>query len=205
MQAALSLGVVRPCSGQNVSWNQNSQQIFGCLSYDVHLIMVESTQLSTELWIWDLLHCKIYGRYPFLLFYNPASKFKPESKLIFPTLYHIQKLRKRETKAVLHKFVESVQGSLKFFESSIRSKKTKWRRFKSKTFKILDNIYICQYPRFPEALFPYISYIFLFFLFVYILLISAYLLKELSSLNSIAPSQTSSHQRSMTRILASLT
>ena len=34
-----------------------------CLFYDVHLIMLDSTQLDTELEIWDLLHHKIWERW----------------------------------------------------------------------------------------------------------------------------------------------
>ena len=48
--------------GQNVSFNQNSQQIVCCcMSNDVHLIMVDHTQLGTELSeleMRDLLHEK---------------------------------------------------------------------------------------------------------------------------------------------------
>ena len=60
---------------------------FSTMCLDVHFIMVDSTQLVTELKIWDLPHQKKIRAD--IHFSNIC--FKPANKLVFPNLQQIQK------------------------------------------------------------------------------------------------------------------
>ena len=71
----------------NVLLNRNSQQIFGCwFFYDVHLIMVDSTQLGnleSEICFIEKFRADILFSVMILL--------QTRNKLVFPTLHQVQK------------------------------------------------------------------------------------------------------------------
>ena len=54
--------------------------------------------------------------------------------LLFPNLHHMQKLRKRETKDVLHKLVESLPGFFSILTELVLIPKKTSGKFNSKVF-----------------------------------------------------------------------
>ena len=133
-----------------------------CLSYHVHLTMVNCTQLGTELQNLTFAPYQNLEQISFSLLTMTLLRKQ------FSLTYIVYKIRKRETKAVLHKLpvVESVQGFSTILWELILPKKKKLReiQFSFKDLNIFGpTVASANIP--VGSLSPYISYILSFSFF----------------------------------------